>query len=395
MSNKQRAPPKPRAASQKILAHIGTIAKEDALVEARAVEEVVVEESIEVEENDIEIYDAVSTRVVPVLTKTIIPRAKHTNKKLSWVHLYLEEYTTSQKVTPKTLSLSNPNVVLINSEKPVKRLRCILHDYVGCSAKHPETISVNEHQTTNYRDHFEFWHNLVFNAMEKGGEEGEDPKHTQETLLKAMKKIGKMTYFTSHTTYFLESRQANLLMMMKGSGTLVTVAGQQILTQKQKLIISECLWFTYSHIPPYSVENVHFQNFQTQARIATCGSSTLAKFILSLGLLFLKRFVIYFLFLGNFSRYYRAQQLCQFQSFFTTNDMWTSVAGHKYLAITYHAITPDKKFVPWNATLDLIPVGSRTFSETLVCIMDSRRSYNNLTSYNTRLFIYLFFISIQ
>lgn len=81
--------------------------------------------------------------------------------------------------------------------------------------------------------------------------------------------------------------------------------------------------------------------------------------------------------IGEFVRFANDMKLSTFKSFFTTNDMWTSTNGHKFLTVTYHSIAPDSTFLPWNATLDLIPIYSRTFAETLACVLDSKRKHHS------------------
>lgn len=98
-------------------------------------------------------------------------RAKHDNKKASWVHLFLH---------PIDQPAAQPGTV------PKQRLRCILSDYHGSGADHPETISVNSRSTSNYRDHFENYHYSLFEAMEKASEAGEHPETTKASLMKGM-----------------------------------------------------------------------------------------------------------------------------------------------------------------------------------------------------------------
>lgn len=119
---------------------------------------------------DVDLLSTVTSREkeeqVKEIARAALPkviRKSSKRKETSWIHLFFETESDSKD-----------------------RLKCILSDYSCSSADHPPTIAVEKTGTSNANGHFKKYHNQVFDAMEKGRQEGEDSNSTKKTIMASL-----------------------------------------------------------------------------------------------------------------------------------------------------------------------------------------------------------------
>jgi hypothetical protein len=130
----------------------------------------------------------------------------------------------------------------------------------------------------------------------------------------------------------------------------VNLKGECSLTGKQRKEIALLLWSIASNIPPNVYNNSVWPQTKKELNISICEVDTLLKYAPVIEGVVLM---------------WQEQQLCSLYSFWTSFDLWTSMAGRKYLVLNYEGITPDPKFEKFSAMLDLIRFYGKAFSTTI------------------------------
>lgn len=251
---------------------------------------------------------------------------EHNRRKRSWIHHVAEK-------------------ALLEDGKTY--WQCKLTDYDGmCSADHNQFIPYHGGSTGHIRGHFKRNHKTIFDALEFGSVNGEDPGKTVTTLLSTRKKN------TSH--------QLSIKAML--AKTVVDVnSGVLQMSTKQKMECALMVWSAASHIAINAFDSIHFSEVQKRYGISVSSGSTLRKYPA-----IMKDVVVQI----------QEERLCKLSSFVTIIDLWTDLNSQKFALINYEGIQPDSSFEWFSARLDLIPIYSASYSTTLLVVTKRRIDYH-------------------
>jgi hypothetical protein len=171
------------------------------------------------------------------------------------------------------------------------------------------------------RTHCQRFHPLELAALDKAISEGKSVHVVMKTLLNAAGKVGgPMDAFVRR----------------------VSISRGRCIKE-----LALVIWAVENHIPFNAFSSLSWTAFLHQSGLELSAKSTLVKLLDPLYSYALKD--------GEL-------QIQQCPSFATSFDIWTSLAGHKYLGITYHGISPGN-FSLISRVLDLIPIDCSAYAE--------------------------------
>jgi hypothetical protein len=216
--------------------------------------------------------------------------------------------------------------------------KCLLSEYV--SGKHSQIVKCG-HGTSNLVLHARQNHQEVFEALVKAYNDRRNVRQEFDGLVKALKKPTKQGQ-TCLNDYFGTCVKASEIGFRRELSLLAFVV--------------EC------SLPFSVIDSLSFEQWMHELGVQLPSEGTIFKLLDPL-----YQFIVGFL--------EKRIQECGF--FSVTFDMWTSVAKHKYLVTTYHAISEDFKMI--SAPLDLIPLSCSAYGEFIATAIDSRISQHNLS----------------
>lgn len=224
------------------------------------------------------------------------------------------------------------------TEDPTK-FRCRLHNltptrfFKGTKRKHPHFVSQSGKKTSNLLSHCRTWHS---NALESAVTVYNDGGDVEDHVNRFIEEIGLKNQLQP------DDMRRFFKAMEKGPGRV-----------KKELAL--LVWLVAVNGSFNSIDSSHFKTFLKECNVVLDSKWTIRKLLP----------LIYNTVLGI-----QETKLKNCGVFSLTFDLWTSVAGSKYLVVTYHGITSDFTWI--KCALDLIPFGCGGYSGFIVSAMEHR-----------------------